>query len=269
MVEGEEDDLILDQGMEIEDDDQQVAPDDQQTDDDDVIIEFDGDKEEEEPPLVKKLRAEIRERDRKLAENRPQEQEIVVGDKPTLETCEYDEDRFDAEYQAWLTRKAAAEKQQQTRQTAEQQRASEYRDLEIRYRASAAKLPVRPEVFDEADRAVREALPEAVQVAIAKYMDDPAKVVLALGKHPVRLAAIADEPDPVKQLFMIRDLQGAIKVTRRSAPAPEADTIQRGSASMSASADKHLAKLEQEAARTGDRSKLIAYKAEKASKKAA
>jgi len=267
MADGETEDLILNEDMEIEaGEEQQVAA--PEGDDDDVVIELEGDEPEDETPLVKRLRAELRDRERKLAENRPQEQEIVVGEKPTLENCEYDEERFDVAYQEWLDRKAAADRQQQSRQTVEQLRAAEYRDLEIRYRASAAKLPVRQEVFDEADAAVRQALPEAIQVAIAKYMDDPAKVVLALGKHPARLAAIADEPDPVKQLFMIRDLQGAIKVTRRSAPAPEADTIQRGSASMSASSDKHLAKLEQEAARTGDRSKLIAYKAEKQKKAA-
>lgn len=260
MVDGEDDILDLDN---------EIEADASESDADEVVIEFDGAEVEDETPLVKKLRQEIRDTHRKLSErSTTQEAEIVVGDKPTLESCEYDEDRFDRERDAWDDRRRAAERQQQNQQTAEQQRAAEYRDLEISYRASAAKLPVRQEEFDAADQAVRAALPEAIQVAIAKYIDEPAKVVLALGKYPAKLDAIAAEPDPVRQLFMIRDLQGAIKVTtRRAAPPPERETIQTGSASLSPSADKQLQKLEQEATRTRDRSKVIAYKASK--KKAA
>jgi len=269
MADGEDQDLILDENMEIEDGAEALPPEDQQAGEDELIIELEGEAASEEPPLVKKLRQEIRERDRKLAERQPaQEADIVVGDKPTLESCEYDEEKFNAEYDGWMTRKAAADRQQQSRQSAEQQRANEFRDLEVRYRASAAKLGARPEDFDAADAAVRAALPEPVQIAIAKYMDDPAKVVLALGKHPARLDAIAAEPDPVRQLFMIRDLQGAIKVTtRRAAPPPEADSIQRGSASMSAQVDKQADKLLSDALKTGN---MTAYnKYMKAKKKAA
>lgn len=264
MSDGE--DLELNEDMEIGDEADQQTPEDQEAGE--FVIELEGEEPGEDVPLVKKLRQEIRERDRRLAERTTQEQEIVVGDKPTLESCEYDEDRFDRERDAWDARRLAAARLQDQRQTAEQQRAAEYRDLEISYRASAAKLPVKQEDFDAADQAVRAALPEAVQIAIAKYIPEPAKVVMALGKYPARLDAIAAEPDPVRQLFMIRDLQGAIKVrTHRATPEPETGSILRGSASISAGADKQLQKLEQEASRTGDRSKIIAYKASK--KKAA
>ena len=265
MADGEDQDLILDEGMEVPDesDEQQQAEDGAE----EYILELEGHAAEEEPPLVKKLRQEIRDRDRKLAERAAPEQEIVVGDKPTLESCEYDEDRFDRERDAWDERRMAAARQQEQRQTAEQQRAAEYRDLEIRYRASAAKLPVPQQEFDTADAAVRAALPEAVQVAIAKYIDEPAKVVLALGKYPAKLDAIAAEPDPVRQLFMIRDLQGAIKVTtRRAAPPPERETIQTGSASMSAQTDKQADKLLNDALKSGN---MTAYNQYMKSKKKA
>lgn len=264
-MDGEENELELNEGVEIgaEEKPPVIEP-----EDDDLIITLEGDEGTEETPLVTKLRQEIRERDRKLADRAPaQDADIVVGVKPTLEGCEYDEDKFDEQYEAWKGRVAAAERQQASRQTAEQIRANEFRDLEVRYRASAAKLGARPEDFDAADAAVRAVLPEAVQIAIAKYMDEPAKVVLALGKHPARLDAIAAEPDPVRQIFMIRDLQGAIKVSRRTAPPPEAETIQRGSASVTVQTDKQADKLLSDALNTGNMTAYNRYM--KGKKKAA
>lgn len=243
----------------------EAAPEVDDAGDDDMVIEIEGDEAEEEPPLVKKLRHELRDRDRKIAELRPKEAEIVVGEKPTLESCEYDEDRRDAEYEAWRARKAAAEKQQADRETAAQSQAREYQDLEVKYRASAAKLAVKPDDFAAADAAVRAALPEQVILAVAKYLDDPAKVVAALGKYPARLDTIASEPDPLKQIFMIRDLAGAIKVTtRRAAPPPESETIQRGSAPLSATTvDKHAEKLLDAAAKSGSMNEYNRYMRDK------
>src|ERR1700744_4746831 len=54
--------------------------------------------------LVKHLREEIRRQDEVMAEpgrNQVQQQPIEVGPKPTIAGCEYDEDRFTAEFEAW------------------------------------------------------------------------------------------------------------------------------------------------------------------------
>src|SRR4051812_10975907 len=96
-IEGEE--PVIEEGAE-----QQSEP---------FTIEIDGEEADDETPLVKQLRQEIRARDRQLAEAKPGalETPIVVGEKPTLESCEYDEDKYDSEFTAWTERKAAAAEQ--------------------------------------------------------------------------------------------------------------------------------------------------------------
>lgn len=233
--------------------------------DDELIIELEGEPEAvDETPLVKQLRQQIKESHRKLAErSREPEAEIVVGEYPELEDFDWDADKHRAAVLDWTKRDHAAKAQQSQRETAQKAQANDFQELQIKYRSSAAALLVRPEQFQEADEAVRSALPEQVQIALAKYCDNPAKVVLALHKYPARLAAITAEPDPLKQLFAIRDLERNLKVTtRRAAPPPEVETIQRGSAQISIpNADKEADRLLAKAQKTGNMDEYRAYKA--------
>jgi hypothetical protein len=85
-------------------------------------------------------------------------------------------------------------------------------------------------------------------------------VSAALGKHPGKLAELAAIEDPIKFAAAVAKLEGTLKVQKRTR-APEPETIERGNASVrQGGADQQLEKLEKEAARTGDRSKVIAYK---------
>ncbi|QDZ07464.1 hypothetical protein FPZ24_08200 [Sphingomonas panacisoli] len=227
MADEQDDELLLTDVA--EEGDEQEAP--ETPDAEEFVLELEGEEAGDEPPLVKKLRQEIRDRDRKLSEYAKPAAPIEVGPKPTLESCEYDEDKFEAALDAWKETKRASESQaeeQKKRQDAQQR---EFQDLQVKYQASRASLPIKQEEFDAADAAVRAALPEQVIMGLAKYVDNPAKVVAALGRYPAQLSKIADEPDMLKQIFMLRDLEKNVKTsTRTPPPPPERDTILRGSA---------------------------------------
>ena len=86
-----------------------------------------------------------------------------------------------------------------------------------------------------------------------------ANVIYALGKVPAKAAELAKISDPIELAAELARLEGKLTMTKRNAPPPP-EQIVRGSAPLSSQADKHLERLEAEAARTGDRTKVVQYK---------
>jgi hypothetical protein len=231
---------------------------------DEFSLELEGEVEEEETPLIRRLREELTDTKRELAERRKADTpKIEVGEKPTLESCDFDPDRFDREYDAWKDRRDQAERQGREEKEKEEVRNREFQRKFAAYRGKLEAMPLPAEQKKAAEETIINALPTLLQSAIISYADDPAKVVVALHKYPQKLAQLAAEPDPIRFVLAIKELEGKLTVKKRTAPAPESETILRGSAPLSGTSDKNEAKLEKEAERTGDRSKLIAYRAQK------
>jgi len=220
---------------------------------------------ERESGLAKHLRAEISRRDKELADLRravPQAQKIEVGPEPTLEDCEYDEDKFKARWKEWDSRTEQAQAAES--QSEQQQReASEAWQSELRvFETKRAELKT-PQAQEAIDTAIA-SLNAVQQAVIVKAADNAANVLCALGMYPAKLAEIAAITDPLKQAVAIAKLEGTLKVTtRRRAPDPE--EIASGSAPIHAT-DKTLQRLEKEADKTNDRTALIRYKQQLAAK---
>lgn len=225
-------------------------------------IEIEGEVPEDETPLIKQLREQTRDQARELAEYRRANQpQIVVGEKPNrddyyadYETTELGDAAYDAAIIAWDgRRRAAANQETEAAQQAEVQNQQWQRQV-AGYRAKATALPVQD--FDQAETTVVSALPQIMQAAILKYAKAPEKVVYALYKHPATLAKLSQLTDPIELVLAVHELERNLKVTTRKAPPPpEADTIQRGSASVSPSKaskaeDAALAKGDQKTFRT-------------------
>lgn len=205
--------------------------------------------------LVRKLRAEIKERDQRL-KTYEAPKPIDVGEKPTLEGAGYDEAEFETQLLAWSQRKARADEQVKAaqRQTEENNRAwqAELQAFETKKAALGAKD------FEAAEETVVSAMNQIQQAVIIKAAQDPAKVIYALGRHPERLKVLAAMQDPIKLAVAIAKLEGQITVNNRRAIEPEAKV--RGSAPLSRGEDKVLAKLEAEFEKTGDRTAIMQYK---------
>lgn len=249
-----------DQGEQAESEaDGEEAPEDE-----DEVVSFDDEAApasgEAETGLVKHLRAQLREKSKEveaLRRQAPAQQTIEVGEKPTLAGCEYDEDAFEQQLEAWKERKAAAEKQAREAQQAQQQQQQAWAEEVQGHIAKKAALKFKD--VEEAEEAALASLSDIQQAVIVKAASNSALVMYALGKHPAKLAEISKITDPIKLAVAVSKLEGKMSVKKRGGP-PEPERIARGSAPVSAGTDKHLERLEKEADRTGDRTKLIAYR---------
>lgn len=268
--EPEEDILELGDDPEVQDEDPPVNDEvEEQPRDEEEDIELptfadDGEDEPSDTDLVKHLRAELRkaQAEKKALEQGPKaEPPVVVGDKPTLESCDYDEEKFESELDAWKDRKRQAEEQANRGKEAQRAADEQWEQEKAAFAKKRAQLPYKD--IDDVEAVVASTLDPAQIAMIVKVANDGPKLIYALGKNPSKLSALSSVKDPIKFIAAAVRLEAEVKMTKRR-PTVEPDKITRGSAPLSTgSADAQMEKLEKEAARTGDRSKLIAYRAAK------
>jgi len=283
--ENEDDDTIVieDEGQSTEqttDEQQSVGDqgDDQSTEDDegdsDEVIVSIG--EEAPPPEeqthapewvreLRKTNRELQRQNRELqsklqttaqTENKP----VTLGAKPKLEDHDYDADKYEEALTNWFERKRQAddvnakqEAEVMTQQKAWQAKLDGY---------GKAKAELRVKDFEDAEAVAQELFNVTQQGIMLQGADNPALVVYALGKNPKKAKELSDIKDPVKFAFAVAKLEKELKVTnRRAAPPPE--RIVSGTGRSSGAVDSTLERLREEAARTGNMTKVIQYRAQK------
>jgi len=220
--------------------------------------------EKQAPEWVKNLRKSYRELQRekreleeklKMVSPAPETNPVDPGKKPTLEACDYDSDKFENELAGWFERKRQSEEviaKQRSKQQAEQE--SWQKKLEG-YNQSKTGLKVAD--FQDAEEAVLESLSVTQQGIILQGAQNPAVMVYALGKNPKKAKELAEITDPVQFAFAVAKLETQLNVTRKQLPPPEKRIV---SNSGSGSSSVQLERLRDEAARTGDYTKVMAFK---------
>lgn len=218
------------------------------------------------PQWLKDLRKSDREKTKRIRELEEQAKASAPAakaenalTKPTLADCDYDEEVFETKLTAWHEQQASIKAEQQKKTDAEKaQQAAWQAKLDAH---KTAKVALKVSDFDDAEAAAGEALSQTQLGIIVSGADNSAQVVYALGKHPAKLKELSSITDPVKFAFAVAKLETQLKVTqKKTPPAPEKRIA--GSAPVSGSVNSGLAKLEAEAERTGDRSKVVAFKRE-------
>jgi hypothetical protein len=250
---------------------------------DEVVVTIGDDpapEEEEIPataaPWIKDLRKrnqetvkENRELKKKLEalQAAPADKLVTIGEKPTLESCEYDTDKFEQELEQWHEAKRKVSEQERKKQEAGAKAQAAWQATLESYSKRKSELKVSD--YEEAEFAAQEVLSVTQQGVILSGADNPALVVYALGKNPKKAQELAAISDPVKFAFAVAKLEKDMKVTpRKTAPLPESTV--RGNARVSAGVDSTLERLRAEADRTGDRTKVASYmKQQQAAKKRA
>jgi hypothetical protein len=206
----------------------------------------------------RELQRENRELKAKLeAPARTETKPVQVGVKPTLDSCDYDSEKFEVELAQWYERKRdadAAEAQVRSEQEAQERTWKAKLDA---YGKAKAELRVRD--YDDAEEAVQQFLDVTQQGVLIEGADNPALLVYALGKNPAKAKELAAIKSPVKFAFAVAKLEKELKVSNRSKQAPPPEKTVSGTGRISGAVDSTLERLRAEADRTGDRTKVIRY----------
>lgn len=247
--------------------------DDDQGDDDaiadEVVVSIGDEQPPDEKPAPRWVK-ELRKSQRELArENRDlkarlestastETKPVQLGPKPTLDSCEYDSERYEAELASWFERKRDADQAEQRARDAQEAQERDWRAKLEAYGKAKAELKVRD--YDEAEDAVQNLFDVTQQGVMLEGAENPALLVYALGKSPSKAKELAAIKSPVKFAFAIAKLEKELKVSTRTKQAPAPEKTVSGTARISGSVDSNLERLREEAARTGDISKVVAYK---------
>lgn len=219
------------------------------------------------PAWVRELRRRERELQREVRELRakvqtPQQvenQPPALGAKPKLEDHDYDAEKFEAALASWFERKRQADEYAAKQKQSEEQQKQAWQARLDAYGKAKASLRVRD--YEDAEASVTESLNVTQQGIIVSGAENPALVTYAIGKDPAKLKELAAIADPVKFAFAVAKLETQLKVNpRKPAAAPEV-IVKSTTRLAGGSHDQVLERLYEEADKTGDRTKVIAYKA--------
>ena len=224
--------------------------------------------EDRAPAWFRELRKSNREKDRKIREleakvNAPvaETKPATLGKKPTLEECEYDAEEYEKKLADWFEDKRVFETEEAKQQTQRDAEAQAWQAKLDSYGAAKAALKVRD--YDEAEAFALDTFNVTQQGIVLQGSEQPALVIYALGKNQKRAKELSSITDPVKFAFAIAKLETQLKVTNRQATTSPERTIKSGTSRISGAIDPTLERLREEAARTGNMSKVIQYKAQK------
>lgn len=251
-----------------------VQPTDDHAQQPEVVVSF-GDEpadasaeEQPAPAWVKKVRQRNRELERELRDIRKKlldtsaaaDQE--VGEKPTLQNYDYDAGQYEQALSTWYDRKRAADEKAAAAKAESARAAQEWQARLASYQQ--AKHAFGAGDFDETESVVTDILDHTQQGIIVHGANDAALVVYALGKNEDKARELAAIKDPVKFAFAVAKLEAQLKVTtRKPSTPPEARLVGGGSSAVAI--DKTLDRLREEAVKTGDYTKVAAYKRSKRS----
>lgn len=217
------------------------------------------DEDQPAPVWVKKVRQRNRELEKELRETRKKLEETTAtkkaeaSKKPTLQDFDYDTEKYEAALIPWY------EEERKKKEEAAKAERSWAEKLEA---YQEAKASFKADDFDEAEATALEVLDQTQQGIIVHGASDPTLLMYALGKNEAKAKEIAAIKDPVKFAFAIAKLEAQLKVsTKKPATQPEGKIV--GNARPSGTIDSTLARLREEAGRTGDYTKVMAYKRQK------
>lgn len=219
--------------------------------------------EQRAPDWVRDLRKQHRElarRNRELEEqlrSTSQPAATAIGAKPTLEGCDYDAEKYERELATWFERKrnqdaeaARIQQEQEAAQKSWQQKLASY---------TAAKSELKVKDFEDAEALVQEQFNVTQQGILLQGLENAALVVYALGKNPKKAKELAGITDPVRFAVAAGKLESQLKITNRKPPPAPPKAI-TSSGPVSGTVDSTLERLRAEAEKTGNYSKVFAYR---------
>jgi hypothetical protein len=261
--------------LEVEDDPSEEVEESEDEESDELVISIGEEppppEPEPAPEWVRELRKshrELQRRNRELEAKIQQAPEtnpvVTLGAKPSLESYDYDTEKYEASLADWYERKRLVDEQEAKARQAEQQQAEAWQQKLQGYAEAKTKLKVKD--YDDAEEVAQQTFNVVQQGVMIQGAEDPALVIYALGKNPKKAKELAQIDDPVKFAFAVAKLESQLKISnRKAATRPEKQVS--ATAPIKGAVDSTLERLREEAARTGNMDKVMAYK--RAQKRAA
>jgi hypothetical protein len=192
--------------------------------------------------------------------------EITLGAKPVVSDFEYNyetekpaEEQYAEALDGWYIKKGQVDKQAEEAQAVEAGNKEAWQAELNAYEVEKTALKLKAPNIEEAEALVKDSLSVVYQGGIIDGADKPALMNLYLGTHPEKLKELSSIKSPAKFLVAVGRLESQLKTgTRKAATNPEKKVV--GSGSGASTTDATLDKLEKEAEKTGDRTKILNYK---------
>lgn len=193
------------------------------------------------PQWVKDLRKNNREKDKELrelrrqleqvqsrpAEQQPQQQVDVIPPKPTLESCEYDEEAYEAALTDWHEKKGRAEQSKQQQQRQQQEYQQRFQQRVEAHKQRAAKLPVKD--YQEMEEIVRAEVPDLHKEILIHCADEGSELIAyGLGKSQQLRQRVAAETDPIRAAFLLGQISKQVSLAPKPKKAIKPEPEVRG-----------------------------------------
>lgn len=221
------------------------------------------------PEWVKDLRKSQRETSKENKELKArleqyeQKPSVELGKKPKLDDDDiaYDEDKLSSAMDAWYERKAQIDRQKEAEKEIATSQEKAWQNTLGSYEEKKTALKTKVKDYDDAEALVKDSLSTVYQGAILQGSKDPALLIFALGNNPKKLKDLSSIDDPAKFIWEVATMESQLKTSNRKvATKPEKKL---GGSGAGNAVDSTLAKLERDAEKSGDRTKVIQYKQQK------
>ena len=217
------------------------------------------------PTWAKELRRRNRELSQELTRVRAQQPLPRAAAAPVLppeptpddDDVNWDSAKLVQKTKAWVAKKADVERYEAEQKAKADGQQKKIADTHADYVKKRDDLKKRAPDMDEAEHWAQETFDLDQQAVIVQSLDNAPLVVLALKRDPKTAKKLAAIKDPLKLAAALGAVEKDLNVTSRK-PATKPESHVRGGGAPDGNA--HLKRLEAEADKSGDRSKIVAYK---------
>ncbi|ECU6433366.1 phage capsid protein [Salmonella enterica subsp. enterica serovar Schwarzengrund] len=174
----------------------------------------------------RELRRQLEEALAKPAEHQ-QPQPDAIPPKPTLESCDYDEQAFEQALTDWHEKKGRVEQQQQQKLRQQQEYQQRFQQRVEAHKQRAAKLPVKD--YQEMEAIVLSELPPIQQEIIIHCADEGSELLAyGLGKSQQLRQRVAAETDPIRAAFLLGQISKQVSLAPKPKKAIKPEPEVRG-----------------------------------------
>lgn len=165
---------------------------------------------------------------------------------------------YEAQVEQWYAKKRQVEDRERAIKAQQEAEHAAWQAKVNNYASSKQAFGVTD--YDEAEALVNDTFSIAQQGILLQGSENPVQLIYALGKNPKKAKELAELKDPVQFSFAVAKLETRITVEKKKSTPPPPERRVSGSGSMSGTVDSTLERLRADAAKTGDFTKVVAYK---------